>query len=101
MNRVDFRPLLPCDCECLHATWHVGLKDELRKIVEFIRAGGLEKAREREIEDLEHARSLERADHASAPYSIAQFLEHADATLHGSDLAFDAIGAALNLFLKR
>jgi Zn-finger nucleic acid-binding protein len=56
MNRVNFAHCshVVVDVCSQHGTWFD--KDELRRIVEFIRAGGLETARAREIADLEEQR---------------------------------------------
>jgi Zn-finger nucleic acid-binding protein len=62
MNRVNF-----AECSnvivnvCIkHGTWFD--RDELRRVVEFIRAGGLERQRSRQIEDLaEHQKQEQRA----------------------------------------
>jgi Zn-finger nucleic acid-binding protein len=56
MNRVNFagRSGIIIDVCRGHGTWFD--QDELRHVVEFIRAGGLEQARQREIERLEEAR---------------------------------------------
>jgi len=56
MNRVNFAHCshVVVDVCREHGTWFD--KDELRRIVEFIRAGGLEKARENEIAELEEQR---------------------------------------------
>ncbi len=53
MNRVNFASCstVVVDVCKAHGTWFD--KDELRRIVEFIRAGGLEKARTKQIEELE------------------------------------------------
>lgn len=67
MNRVNFAHCshVVVDVCAQHGTWFD--KDELRRIVEFIRAGGLEEAREREISDLEaKQRELRNARLASA-----------------------------------
>lgn len=57
MNRVNFAHCshVVVDVCQKHGTWFD--KDELRQIVEFIRGGGLNKARELEIEELERKRS--------------------------------------------
>ncbi len=57
MNRVNFAHCshVIVDVCQKHGTWFD--KDELRRIVEFIRAGGLNKARAVEIEELERRRS--------------------------------------------
>ncbi len=56
MNRVNFAHCshVVVDVCSQHGTWFD--RDELRRIVEFIRAGGLEAARAREIEQLEQQR---------------------------------------------
>jgi Zn-finger nucleic acid-binding protein len=56
MNRVNFAHCshVVVDVCNPHGTWFD--KDELRRIVEFIRAGGLENARAREIAELEAQR---------------------------------------------
>jgi Zn-finger nucleic acid-binding protein len=62
MNRVNFANFsgVIVDVCRLHGTWFD--RDELRRIVEFIRAGGLDKARAREIANLEADRRLANAD---------------------------------------
>jgi len=67
MNRVNFAHCshVVVDVCTPHGTWFD--KDELRRIVEFIRAGGLETARAREIADLEtQRRQLKTAQIGSA-----------------------------------
>jgi Zn-finger nucleic acid-binding protein len=56
MNRVNFARCsnVVVDVCKTHGTWFD--KEELRRIVEFIRAGGLDKARRKEIEELERQR---------------------------------------------
>lgn len=67
MNRVNFAHCshVVVDVCAQHGTWFD--RDELRRIVEFIRAGGLEEAREREVSELEaKQRELRTARLASA-----------------------------------
>jgi Zn-finger nucleic acid-binding protein len=67
MNRVNFANCshVVVDVCSQHGTWFD--KDELRRIVEFIRGGGLEQAREREIRELgEQQRQLKSAQIARA-----------------------------------
>jgi Zn-finger nucleic acid-binding protein len=61
MNRIQFARCsqVIVDVCKQHGTWFD--KDELSRIVEFIRNGGLDKAREKEIRDLEESR---RAAHS-------------------------------------
>lgn len=56
MNRVNFAHCSNVIVNVCreHGTWFD--KDALRRVVEFIRAGGIEKARQREIEELEEKR---------------------------------------------
>jgi Zn-finger nucleic acid-binding protein len=56
MNRVNFARCSQVVVDVCkgHGTWFD--KDELRRIVEFIRAGGIDKAREREMAELEQRR---------------------------------------------
>jgi Zn-finger nucleic acid-binding protein len=63
MNRINFANFsgVIVDVCRLHGTWFD--RDELRRIVEFIRAGGLDKAREREIQNLEEDRRLAALGH--------------------------------------
>jgi Zn-finger nucleic acid-binding protein len=67
MNRVNFARcsgVIVDSCKA-HGTWFD--RDELRRIVEFIRGGGLDVARSREIADLEEEkRALEAEKAASA-----------------------------------
>jgi hypothetical protein len=67
MNRVNFARCsgVIVDVCRLHGTWFD--RDELRHIVEFIRGGGLDKARVIEIEELKRQRQqLESARSATA-----------------------------------
>jgi Zn-finger nucleic acid-binding protein len=67
MNRVNFAHCsgVVVDVCKTHGTWFD--KDELRRIVEFIRGGGLEAARVREVEELEERRrALKAAQTAGA-----------------------------------
>jgi Zn-finger nucleic acid-binding protein len=78
MNRVNFGNCshVVVDVCAQHGTWFD--RDELRRIVEFIRAGGLDKARLREMGDLEERRwklnaarlSNARADAYSSPHDV-------------------------------
>ncbi len=68
MNRINFARCsnVVVDVCRPHGTWFD--RDELRRIVEFIRAGGLERARQRQLAELEHQRrqlAAEKADTAN------------------------------------
>ena len=93
MNRVNFARCshVVVDVCQQHGTWFD--KDELRKVVEFIRAGGLDKARERELEELKNQRSRLQSARAMGGGS-ADFSE-APTRRDGFNVAIDAIGAAL------
>jgi Zn-finger nucleic acid-binding protein len=71
MNRINFARCsgVVIDVCKSHGTWFD--KDELRRIVEFIRGGGLEKARERENADLKAERErILNAPNAAIPSSF-------------------------------
>ncbi|HET6840884.1 MAG TPA: zf-TFIIB domain-containing protein [Candidatus Angelobacter sp.] len=71
MNRVNFAHCsnVIVDVCKAHGTWFD--KDELRRTVEFIRSGGLEKARERQLSAMEEERKrLLSAQHAGIPLDL-------------------------------
>ena len=75
MNRVNFAHYsrVVVDVCKGHGTWFD--RDELRRIVEFIRAGGLEAARAREVADLEaKKRQLESATIGGSAWDTASSL---------------------------
>lgn len=101
MNRVNFAHCshVVVNVCAQHGTWFD--KDELRKIIEFIRAGGLELERQREMEDIQHERSMARVDRAAA--ATSDFMDTPalpTPRYDGYSLALTAIGAALKLFIK-
>ena len=67
MNRVNFAHCshVIVDVCKAHGTWFD--KDKLRRVVEFIRAGGFEEARAREIEELEERRRQMNAARITGP----------------------------------
>jgi Zn-finger nucleic acid-binding protein len=71
MNRINFANFsnVIVDVCREHGTWFD--RDELRRIVEFIRAGGMDQARAREIQNLEADRRLARADQFLAGHGAA------------------------------
>ncbi len=82
MNRVNFARCshVVVDVCKAHGTWFD--RDELRRIVEFIRAGGLEVARAKEIEELEDQRRQLEQTHArteSASPGLFSETKYADA----------------------
>ncbi|MGA2960584.1 MAG: zf-TFIIB domain-containing protein [Candidatus Korobacteraceae bacterium] len=73
MNRVNFAHYsgVVLDVCKAHGTWFD--KDKLRRTVEFIRAGGLEKARAHQIDQLEEERRrLEATRNAGVPLDLEQ-----------------------------
>jgi Zn-finger nucleic acid-binding protein len=98
MNRVNF-------AHCSHIIVDVCVKDgtwfdtdELRKVVEFIRAGGLEKARAREIEDLEQRRSQLRAEQMGRVG--IQDLPINPVRYDGYDLAISAVSSVIGSLFR-
>lgn len=86
MNRINFANCshVIVDVCRLHGTWFD--KDELRKVIEFIRSGGMDQARSREIATLERERSLSKIDSIAPTGGIvpSMGLPHGD----GWDLVF-------------
>jgi Zn-finger nucleic acid-binding protein len=71
MNRVNFARCsnVIVDVCKAHGTWFD--KDELRRTVEFIRSGGLEKARERQLASMEEERKrLVATQHGGIPLDL-------------------------------
>jgi Zn-finger nucleic acid-binding protein len=78
MNFANFSGVIIDVCRP-HGTWFD--RDELRRIVEFIRAGGLDQAREREIQNLEADRRLANADRFLGGHGASPEFE--DVARHG------------------
>src|SRR5271168_4897165 len=92
MNRVNFAHCshVIVDVCKAHGTWFD--KDELRRTVEFIRAGGLEKSRARELADIQdERRKLEAARHPSMSIDSALSGHSYDFPNVGSSTAFDLL----------
>jgi Zn-finger nucleic acid-binding protein len=90
MSRVNFAHFsgVIVDVCRPHGTWFD--KDELRRIVEFIRAGGMSKARASEIEDLERQRQQLQSAQASG---LATYYDDTD---RSSDAAkYDLIATGI------
>jgi Zn-finger nucleic acid-binding protein len=96
MNRVNFANCsgVIVDVCLAHGTWFD--RDELRRIVEFIRSGGLEKSRVLELEELEEARRRAAA---------AQVHREPARTGFEDDLRYGALSSVaqvlMDLFIKR
>ena len=102
MNRVNFAHcshVVVNICKA-HGTWFD--KDQLRRIVEFIRAGGMEKARQEEIQELEHKRTQLASAQIGAMSDPAVYPE---TTYHrhelGDVLASAAVDLISSFFFKR
>ena len=82
MNRVNFANFsnVIVDVCRQHGTWFD--RDELRRIVEFIRDGGLEKARTREMANLEEDRRIAAATQITSGQSISPMF--GDEVRHGA-----------------
>ncbi len=102
MNRVNFAHCSNVIVNVCgrHGTWFD--KDELRKVIEFIRGGGMDRARADEIADLEHRRSMAQIGPiGGGSISGGESLFSPISPRHdGYDIAFSLIGAALKMFLK-
>lgn len=92
MNRVNFAHcshVIVNACKA-HGTWFD--KDELRRAVEFIRAGGLEKARAQELEQIkDEQRKLEVARSYSAPFDPVTTGHSYDVPSNVGSTAFDLL----------
>jgi Zn-finger nucleic acid-binding protein len=100
MNRVNFAHCSHTIVDVCgkHGTWFD--KDELRKVVEFIRAGGLEQSRAREIEELEQRRSELRTQQITASGAGTTDILPDPDRHDGVDLALDAMAAAFRRLFK-
>jgi Zn-finger nucleic acid-binding protein len=96
MNRVNFANCsnVIVDVCREHGTWFD--RDELRRIVEFIRAGGLDKARAREVADLEEKRRMASSIQMSSGQGMSP-VYHKDLT----DAAISAAARAVFHFINR
>lgn len=93
MNRVNFANCshVVVDVCKQHGTWFD--KDELRRIIEFIRAGGLDQARARELADLEEARIRRSASQVSNGWQASGSLPSRDRD--GLDVGISAAASVL------
>jgi len=96
MNRVNFAKCshVVVDVCNRHGTWFD--KDELRRIIEFIRAGGLERARAQELADLEEARRRRSAAQISGPWNASHSIPKRD----GTDVGISAAAAVLRSLFR-
>lgn len=97
MNRVNFSRCshVVVDVCAKHGTWFD--RDELRRIVEFIRAGGLDKARDLEVRELERRKrelAAARVSGGMGEFATAPASRYPDAHL-GISLVADVLGGLL------
>ncbi len=99
MNRVNFAHCshVVVDVCIQHGTWFD--RDELRRIVEFIRAGGLDQARAREVARLEQERRELKAARAAATWDSGGGLAQKDYDAWGTGIS--AAAEVLKLLIKR
>lgn len=92
MHRVNFAKCshVVVDVCKPHGTWFD--KDELRRIVEFIRAGGFEKARSMEIRELERQRRQLQAARTASPLDTGSTMR-----IHHADSWEPALSAAASV----
>ena len=103
MNRVNFAKMsgVIVDVCKAHGTWFD--RDELRRLVDFIRAGGLEKARARQNADLEAERQrILNAGNAGIPDSMrgaveAEWNSRTPDRYSGADAIMDFAGFIMSL----
>jgi Zn-finger nucleic acid-binding protein len=99
MNRVNFARCshVVVDVCQVHGTWFD--KDELRRIVEFIRSGGLETARAREIAELEEQRRQNRAAQVAGAWDTTPTSRSQN--YDAWDIGISAAADVLNRLLRR
>jgi Zn-finger nucleic acid-binding protein len=92
MNRVNFASFSGVIVEVCrqHGTWFD--RDELRRIVEFIRAGGMDQARAREIANLAEDRRLAATDRMFSRQDNSSGLDYGDCHMGVSAVADFLIG---------
>lgn len=98
MNRVNFSRCsnVIVDLCARHGTWFD--KDELRRIVEFIRAGGMDKARSMELRELDQKRRDLEAARASG--GMGQAMMAPAPSYDGAELGVSLAAGALDLLFK-
>jgi len=98
MNRVHFAKCshVVVDVCSKHGTWFD--KDELRRIVEFIRAGGLEEARQKEIAELEQRRRRAKAEQVAGAWETRS--DPIDWRSGGWSDGISAVASALGSLLR-
>jgi Zn-finger nucleic acid-binding protein len=99
MNRVNFAHCsgVIVNVCTKHGTWFD--KDELQRIVEFIRAGGMDKDRAEQIQELEASKRQARDAAVIDAYSMQNRPMSTNNVL--LDIGISAVGSALRAFLDR
>ena len=99
MNRINFSrcSAVIVDVCARHGTWFD--KDELRRIVEFIRAGGVDKARDMEVRELERRRR--ELDAARAAGGAGEFVSAPAPRYDGASLGISVVASVLDALLNR
>jgi len=97
MNRVNFSRCsgVIVDVCGRHGTWFD--KDELRRIVEFIRAGGVDRAREVEIDELQRRRRELAATQAAG--AMGQGMSAPAPSYEGAGLGVAVVASVLDALL--
>jgi Zn-finger nucleic acid-binding protein len=82
MNRVNFAHYsnVIVDVCKAHGTWFD--RDELRKVIEFIRAGGLDNARNRELAEREEREARLKGAQSPTPWASEAAEEQSDLNRH-------------------
>lgn len=98
MNRVNFANCshVIVDVCGKHGTWFD--KDELRKVIEFIRAGGMDQARSRQLASLESERSKLQMEQIASPG--ASMFSADQSNYRNYEFVFDLLGDVIKMFLK-
>ncbi|HZM04451.1 MAG TPA: zf-TFIIB domain-containing protein [Candidatus Saccharimonadales bacterium] len=99
MNRVNFAHcsnVIVNVCRA-HGTWFD--RDALRHLVEFIRGGGMEKVRARELNELEDRRKHIEAEETAAAFTTLR--PPTDWQEDAAHLGISAVGSLLAAFLRR
>jgi Zn-finger nucleic acid-binding protein len=97
MNRVNFARCshVVVDVCAKHGTWFD--KDELRRIVEFIRAGGMDRARAMEIGELERRRR--ELDAARTAGGMGEIMSAPAPSYDGASLGVSVVASVLDALL--
>ena len=100
MNRLNFAHCsnVIIDICAQHGSWFD--KDELRRIVEFIRAGGVDRSRAREIEELERRRR-DLSTAAAGGGGMGTLMETPEPSYDAAGIAIRVAAGVLEAFLRK